>query len=369
MTSLDPFRFTDDLGPSKVVHLTERQTGLRAIVVVDNVAAGTAIGGVRMAPDVTTEVCFRLARAMTLKNSMAGLRHGGAKSGLVAEPTMPPEDKDRLIRAFAAAIRDLTEYIPGPDMGTDESSMAAVHDEIGRAVGLPPELGGLPLDQLGTTGFGVAAAAEVAAERLGLDLDGARVVVQGYGNVGRAAARFLAEKGCRLVATADSRGAVADPTGLDLDGLDHLKVEGRSVAELGGTPLDRDAVVGVECDIWIPAAQPDVLRADNIDGLQARLIVQGANIPATPEAEARLDERGILSVPDFVANAGGVICGAVEYANGTRQQAFDLIDETVRANTTAVLDEAAKRDETPRRAAMAIAEARVRAAMDMRRWQ
>ncbi len=369
MTSFDPFTHVDDLGPAKTVQLTERRTGLRATVVVDNVAAGPAIGGLRMSPEVTTEVCSRLGRAMTLKNAMAGLRHGGAKAVIAADPKMPAAEKEELIRAFAAAIRSLDEYIPGPDMGTDETSMAWVFDEIGRAVGLPEELGGLPLDQLGATGFGVAVAAEVAAEKIGLDLDGARVVVQGYGNVGRHAARFLADKGCVLVAAADSQGAVADPAGLDLGQLDELKALGESVRVHPGTRLDRDAVVGVECDIWIPAAAPDVLRADNVDQLRARLVLQGANIPATAEAEARLHERKIVTVPDFIANAGGVICGAVEFANGFRARAFELIDEVVRSNTSAVLDRSTTRGESPRDAAVAIADAKVRRAMSTRRWQ
>ncbi|NNC74931.1 MAG: Glu/Leu/Phe/Val dehydrogenase [Acidimicrobiia bacterium] len=368
VATIDPFSLSDDLGPAKVVHLTERRTGLRAVVVVDNVAAGQAIGGTRMALDASAELCFRLARAMTLKNAMAGLRHGGAKSVIIADPKQPLADKERLVRAFAAGMRDLTEYAPGPDMGTDEQCMAWIRDEIGRAVGLPPELGGLPLDQLGATGFGLAVAADVAADRIGLDLDGARVVVQGYGSVGRHAARFLSVRGCVLVGASDSRGGVSDPDGLDLDRLDELKAAGRSVREHAGQTLEHGDEVGVPCDIWVPAAGPDVLRSDNIDNLTARLVLQGANLPATAEAEHRMHERGVLSLPDFVANAGGVICGAVEYAGGTRTQAFDLIAERVAANTAAMLEESDRTGVEPRGVAMEIARARVERAMTTRRW-
>ena len=162
----------DELGPDKVVLLREPRVGLEAVVVVDNVACGPAIGGVRMAPDVTVEEVSRLARAMTLKNAAAGLAHGGGKAGIVADPAAPPADKERLIRAFARAIRSLTEYIPGPDMGTDERCMAWVKDEIDRAVGLPRALGGIPLDEIGATGWGVAIAAEVAAPEAGIALAG-----------------------------------------------------------------------------------------------------------------------------------------------------------------------------------------------------
>lgn len=368
VTALDPFVYRDELGPAKVVHITEGRTGLRAMVVVDNVAAGPAIGGLRMAPHMSTDLCFRLARAMTLKNAMAGLRHGGAKSGIIADPKMAAADKEILIRAFACAIRDLHEYIPGPDMGTDESAMAVVFDEIGRAVGLPAELGGLPLDQLGATGFGVAEAAEVVAHHIGLDLGGARVVVQGHGAVGRHAARFLTERGAVLVATADSRGAVVDQAGLDLDALDEIKSRGGSVIEYPGEHLDRDEVFFVECEILVPAAGADVFRADNVDQVRARMVIQGANLPATLEAEARLHERGVISIPDFVANAGGVICGAVEYAHGSEAKAFEVIADRVGTNTKAVLDHSKQSRATPREAAVAIARGRIQEAMAIRRW-
>jgi glutamate dehydrogenase/leucine dehydrogenase len=363
----DPFRFTDEFGPAKIVHLTERSTGLRATVVIDNVAAGPAIGGTRMAPDVTTEECFGLARAMTLKNAAAGLRHGGAKSVIAADPRMPLADKERLMRAFARGIADLTEYVPGPDMGTNETCMAWVHDEIGRAVGLPTVLGGIPLDEIGATGLGLAASIDVAAAHIDMDLQGARVAVQGFGAVGSHTARFLAQRGCILVAAADSRGAIVDPHGLDVDALVRAKQSGGVATCADGEPIDRDAIVGVHCDIWIPAARPNVLHAGNVDTITAKIVAQGANIPATPEAEARLFERGVLVLPDFIANAGGVICGAVEYAGGSKADALRTIDERIRANTTAMLERAAADGVTARDAAMAITRQRVFEAMSFRR--
>src|ERR1700690_4387431 len=119
----DVFRFADELGPLKIVHIYRPRLGLKAVVAIDNTACGPAVGGVRMAPDVSAEEAFRLARAMTLKNAAAGLPHGGGKSVIFADPKMPRADKERLIRAFATAITDLVEYIPGPDMGTDELAM------------------------------------------------------------------------------------------------------------------------------------------------------------------------------------------------------------------------------------------------------
>lgn len=358
----------DDLGPSKVVLIRDPDVALEAVVVVDNVACGPAIGGVRMAPDVGVEEVARLARAMTLKNAAAGLAHGGGKAGIVADPRMPAPDKMRLVRAFGRAIRSLIEYVPGPDMGTDEACMAQLHDEIGRAVGLPRVLGGIPLDTIGATGFGLAIAGEVASEFAGIRLAGARVAIQGFGAVGYHAARFLAARGAVLVAASDSRGGIADPAGLDVEALVAVKRRGGSLADVAGRcAIARDDLVGVDCDVWVPAARPDVLTAANAGRLRAKLVLQGANIPATAEAEAAMHARGILSVPDFIANAGGVICAAVEYHGGSETQALATIEDRIRANTRAVLDEAARGHTVPRAAADALARSRVLEAGGYRR--
>jgi glutamate dehydrogenase/leucine dehydrogenase len=359
----------DDLGPLKLVHVHRPGAGLVAVVAVDNVARGPAIGGTRMAPDVDALEAFRLARAMTLKNAAAGLPHGGAKSVIAADPRMPLERKELLVRAFADAIRFLEEYIPGPDMGTDETCMAWIHDETGRAAGLPRALGGIPLDEIGATGLGVAAAVEVAAEAIGLDLRGARVAVQGFGNAGRPAAQALARRGAVLVAASDSRGLLVSPDGLDVEALVALKRSGGSVVDHGeGRVEPGEAVVGVPCEIWIPAARPDVVTEENVERLEARIVAEAANIPVTPGAEAALHARGVLVLPDFIANAGGVICAAVEVAGGTESEALARIDEQIRSNVAAVLARSRADGSTPREAAAELAEERVRAAMRLRRF-
>jgi glutamate dehydrogenase (NAD(P)+) len=194
------------------------------------------------------------------------------------------------------------------------------------------------------------------------------VAVQGFGAVGRHAARFLAGKGAKLVAAADSKGAVYDPGGLDIGRLAAHKAGGRSFADLPGAQrLTPEDLVGIDCDIWIPAARPDVLREDNVDRLKARLVLQGANIPITREAELALHKRGVLSIPDFIANAGGVICAAVEYHGGTETAALATIRDKILANTTETLARAKRDRVAPREAAEAIAKERVRQAMGYRR--
>jgi glutamate dehydrogenase (NAD(P)+) len=363
------FPFVDDLGPAHVAYLYEPATGLKAVVAIDNVATGPAIGGIRMAPDVSAAEAFRLARAMTLKNAAAGLPHGGGKSVIFGDPAMPRPRKERILRAFAQAIRDLKQYIPGPDMGTDETCMAWIRDEIGRAVGLPRVLGGIPLDEIGATGWGLYHAIDVALAWQGRTLAGARVVIQGFGAVGMHAARFLGEHGAVLVGAADSRGTVHHPSGLDVAALIALKQSGKSVLDYpAGTRLDRQAAIGLECDIWVPAARPDVITAANVNGLKTRMVAQGANIPCTEEAERILHERGVLVLPDFIANAGGVICASVEYQGGSEAQALRTIEEKVRANMRAVLEAAAARGTPPRAAALALATERIRRAMALGRW-
>jgi glutamate dehydrogenase (NAD(P)+) len=365
----DCFSFADDLGPTKIIHVHEPSIGLRAILVIDNVAKGPSIGGVRMAPDVSVEECVRLARAMTYKNAAAGLPHGGGKAVLYGDPKMPSAQKETLIRGMAQALRYAEDYIFAPDMGTDEVCMAWVKDEIGRVVALPREVGGIPLDEIGATGFGLGHVAEVAQSFAGMKLEGARVVIQGFGAVGSHAARFLGGRGAVLVGVADSQGTLHNPDGLDVNALVDLKAAGQSVVDYaGGERLDLDAVVGLDCDIWIPAARPDVIREDNVGQLKARLVIEGANIPVTAGAERILHERGVLCVPDFIANAGGVICAAMEYQGATESAALQTIEEKLRRNTRQVLEDARRRGILPREAARDVAEARVRKAMGLRRF-
>ena len=370
MTTSRAFRFADDLGPKTVLHVYEPKCGLKGIVVVDNVACGPAIGGLRMLPDVTLEECFRLARAMTFKNASAGLPHGGAKSVIFADATKDVAVKEQIIRAFARAIKPITDYIPGPDMGTDETAMAWIRDEGGQCAGLPKSLGGIPLDKIGATAFGVVASADVAKAEAGLSLEGARVAMQGFGAVGKNAAKFFAERGAILTAAADISGSIHNSAGLDVAALaPHVENGGRiRDFEGDGEQMDREAVVTADCDILVPAARPDVVRADNQAEVKAKLIVPGANIGVTEEAEMLLHKRGVLCVPDFIANAGGVICAAFEVAGGTEGQVFDVIDENVRANTVETLDRMHRENVLPRQAAVAMARERVEKAMRYQRF-
>ncbi|MEM6792711.1 MAG: Glu/Leu/Phe/Val dehydrogenase [Acidobacteriota bacterium] len=359
-------RFADEYGPEKIVYIYEPRCGLKGIVVIDNISAGPAIGGIRMAPDVTTEEVFRLARAMTWKNALAGIPHGGGKSGILADPSTP--NKETLIRQFARAMEMLEGYIPGPDMGTDEVAMAWVRDEIGRSVGLSKVLGGIPLDQIGATGYGLAVCAEVTQEFADFKLEGARIVVQGFGNVGSHAARYLQERGAVLVGASDLDGTVYDPKGIDVEKLIEVKNETGRVTDYGaGENLGVDAWQDIECEIFVPAARPDVINENNALRMRCKVVLQGANIPVTARAERILHDNGILSVPDFVANAGGVICASVEYKGGSQKRAFETIEEKINENTAEVLELARAHSQIPAEAALSLAKQRVAEAMAYRR--
>ncbi len=365
----DIFSFGDELGPLKIIHVQEPAIGLKGILVVDNVAKGPSIGGVRMAADVTVEECARLARAMTFKNAAAGLPYGGGKAVLMGDPKMPKHEKQILIRGFANALKEVEQYIFAPDMGTDEECMAWVKDEIGRVVGLPREVGGIPLDEIGATGWGLSHVVDVALEFCDFNIEGTRFAVQGFGAVGKNVSKFLSQDGAIAVAVSDSTGTVYNPDGLDIKKLIALKAEGKSVTDYpDGEKRDAGAIIDIECDIWIPAARPDVIHEDNVHRLNTKMVVEGANIPVTQGAEKILHDKGILCVPDFIANAGGVICAAMEYQGASQSAAFATIEEKLRRNTREVLQTAKQEKILPREASLNMARKRIDRAMSFRRW-
>jgi glutamate dehydrogenase (NAD(P)+) len=368
-TMEDIFSYADELGPAKVIHVYEPSVNLKAVLVVDNVAKGPSIGGIRMAEDVSTEECLRLARAMTFKNAAAGIPHGGGKIVVYGDPKMDKIRKQSLLRALASSLRNEEDYIFAPDMGTDEECMAWIRDEVGRVVGLPREVGGIPLDEIGATGWGLSHVTDVALQFCDFDIKNARVVIQGFGAVGKNTALFLRDKGAVLVATADTHGALYNANGLDIDELIKLKGQGKSVTEYsGGKSIAGDALLDIACDIWIPAARPDVIHDDNVGRLNAKLVVEGANIPITHSAEKALHDRGILCIPDFIANAGGVICAAMEYKGSNKTSVFQAIEEKLRRNTLLVLDRMKNEGVLPRQAALELATERVQKAMNFRRF-
>lgn len=368
----------DDWGPEKIVVVSDARTGMKGVLVIDNTARGMGKGGTRMSPTVSVAEIARLARVMTWKWAGVDMFFGGAKAGIVGDPN--GADKEAVLRAFARKLSNEVprEYVLGLDMGLNEYDAAILADELGdrgAAVGSPYELGGVPYDQLGVTGYGVAESAHVAAERLGLDLSRAAVSIQGFGAVGKAAAQRFGTYGATVVAVSTSEGALHDPNGLDVDELLTLVAEfgDAAVHHYRGMPvLPVGAEVTVNCDVLVPAARQDVIDASTADAVRASLVVEGANLPATPQALQLLADRKVLVVPDFVANAGGIVAAGV--AMEARYSPFrpdpdsilSLVARRIRANTCDVLDEVDTTGALPHDAARGIAQSRVRAAMAAR---
>ena len=379
MKMVDLERFSDEWGPEKILLVHDSKTGMQGILVIDNTALGPGKGGIRMTPTVDVEEVFRLARTMTWKCALAELPFGGAKSGIIADPkVISKEEKTKLVRAFAVALRPLSpsQYVAAPDINTGEEEMAAyalANGSLGSCTGKPGDMCvrpgekcGIP-HEYGSAGYGVFHAARVAAEHVGIDLKGATIAIDGFGNVGSFFAKYVDEFGARIVAVSDSKGCVYDSDGLEYERLARVKEETRSVVNYeGGRVLSHEELFELPVDILVPASIPDVISEKNVGKIKAKVIVEAANIPATLESEEQLHERGVLVVPDFIANAGGVVSSYAEYIGENPHAMFKLVEEKIVRNVRFILKKAEDEKISPRKAALMIAQRRVKEAMDKR---
>jgi len=361
----------DSFGPEYVVEITDPKLGFKGFLVIDNTALGPGKGGIRMTPAVTREEVLRLARIMTWKNALAGLPFGGAKAGIVW-PGGPLTLKKKFVQSFARASGSLVPrtYIAGPDVNTTEREMGWIVKTLKNrqaATGKPRRLGGLP-HELGSTGLGVAHAARIALELLKIDLTKATAAIEGFGNVGSFACKFLQDWGVKIVAVSDSRGAVVKEAGLDAVVIKKLKAAGGSVKDYpSAQAISHDDFFGLKIDLLITAAVTDAINEANKKRLRARIIVEGSNIPMRESIEEELHRRGILVVPDFVANAGGVISSYAEYKNYGVKTMFKLVEEKITNSTTRVLQEARRKNQWPRQVALELAMVKIKRAMAKRR--
>ncbi|MBI2675129.1 MAG: Glu/Leu/Phe/Val dehydrogenase [Candidatus Aenigmarchaeota archaeon] len=369
----------DEFGPEKIFEVYDPRTKMHGFVVLDNLALGPGKGGIRMTPTVTVEEVAKLARTMTWKNALADLPFGGAKAGIAADvKRLTKEQKFDMIKVFGKAIRPIcpSEYVAGPDMNTGEEEMAAFSLAVGSwqaCTGKPAnmcvdeEKCGLP-HELGSTGFGVFHATKVACEHSGIDIRKTTVAIEGFGNVGTFAMKFLEKEGAKVVAVSDSQGAVYSKRGLNYEKLEKMKKEKGSVTKYRpGDVLPGSMLFELPVDILVTAALPDIITERNWRNVKARIIVEGSNIPMKPEIEEKLYNKGVLVVPDFVANAGGVISSYSEYTGQNRHFMFKAVEERITRNTMLALERAERKRIMPRKAAMEIAVERVREAMEKKR--
>jgi len=373
----------DEWGPEKVLQVYDPDTGMKGVLVIDNTSKGPGKGGIRFAPSVTPLEVFRLARTMTWKCAASGLPFGGAKGGIIADPNKV--DRVSWMKSFAKMIRPYcpSQYIAATDVGTTELDMAIFAHEIGdmrACTGKPSELGGIP-HELGTTGYGVSVALQTAFDILKelkiiqLSKSQTRVVIQGFGNVGSFAARFLDQNGIKVVGVSDVSGFIysKDKNGLNIPKLMKDMKGKAKLSDLKDYEYDlrdKDEIFEIDLDIFIPAAMGGVINnktAPKLLGNGVKMVVEAANIPTTVDACEYLYKNKIWVIPDFLANAGGVIGSFVEYQGRTEKEAFDLIEYKITKNIKEVLTEAIMKEENPRKIATELSKQIVYRAMLLRK--
>jgi glutamate dehydrogenase (NAD(P)+) len=360
----------------------------RAYRVQHSNSRGPFKGGLRFHPGVNLDHFRALASLMTWKTALADVPFGGAKGGVDCDPReLDPADLETLTKRFTVKMDGLIgpdTDIPAPDMGTGPREMAWIYEAYSQRFGLEPgAVTGKPLTLGGSegrveaTGRGVALAARLAAEDNGVDIKGARIAIQGFGNVAAHAAKFLADAGAHIIAVSGSAGAVFKEDGLDIPRIIEKTREGderRSVTDIDhdGAEIDNDELLALQCDILIPAAMEGVIHSGNCDSVNTRLVVEGANAPVTCEADRFLNERGVAVVPDIFASAGGVIVSYLEWVQNRQRYRWtlDRVNEELDTHLRRAWDalhQRAKRDETTyRTAAYRVAVARVAEAATLR---
>ncbi len=291
-----------------------------------NGARGPYKGGIRFHPEVDLDEVRALAELMTWKTAVVSLPYGGAKGGVNVDPSkLEPHELQAVARSFMDKIEKVlgpTRDIPAPDVGTNAQVMAWLMDEYGKLHGHTPAcVTGKPIALEGSygreaaTGRGVVQVFQEAAPRIELDPSEARFVMQGFGNVGSWAARLMQEIGATMVGVSDASGAIASDAGIDAEKLAEHVREGGSISDFdgGGEQIGPNDLVALDCDVFIPAALGGMIHRDNADQMRCRMMVEGANSPTTPTADSILNDKGVLIVPDVLANAGGVVVSCFEW--------------------------------------------------------
>ncbi|MCW5853484.1 MAG: Glu/Leu/Phe/Val dehydrogenase [Anaerolineae bacterium] len=361
---------------------TRMFTGYR---VHHSLVRGPSKGGIRYHHQVDLDEVRALAMWMTWKCAIVNIPYGGAKGGVVVDPRqLSLRELERMTRRYATEISILIgeeEDIPAPDVNTNPQTMAWImdtismhegHSVLGVVTGKPVDVGGSQ-GRVEATGRGVMYAAREAAHHMDMPLAGTRVVVQGFGNVGSVAARLMAHYGCKVVGVSDQYGAIYNPRGLDVNGvLDALKTTGKVGGYQDAQPISNTDLLTLPCDILIPAALENQITAENAEQIQARLIVEGANGPTTPEADDILNKRGVFIVPDILANAGGVTVSYFEWVQDigfffwSEEEVNDRLRAVMIRSFNDVLKIAQEKSTDLRTAALILAVLRVAKALEIR---
>ncbi len=300
--------------------------------VTHNIARGPSKGGIRYHQDVTLDEVKALAMWMTWKCALMGIPFGGAKGGIVVDPkALSRGELERMTRRYTTEIINEIgpeKDIPAPDVGTDGAVMAWIfdtysmnkgHSVLGVVTGKPLTIGG-SLGREEATARGALYCVREAVRKRQMSLQGTTVAVQGFGNVGSYLAKFLAEDGATVIAVSDSTSGLNNPNGIDVQAaIAHKRETGSLAGFRGAEPISNEELLLLECDVLAPCALEQVITAENADKVKARIIVEGANGPVTPTADEILEEKGILVLPDILANAGGVVVSYFEWVQGLQE--------------------------------------------------
>ena len=331
------------------IELRDGAAGLDALIVIDHDLFPVSAGGTRMLPDVDAREVARLARAMTWKFAVCGVRYAGAKAGIRFEGG----DRDAVLAAYRRALTPFRDvFLTGPDMGTRPADFVTP-DLVEDLPLWAQSHEGLGMDDL-ATGHGVKAAAEAALAHLGRGLEGATVAIEGFGKVGAGTARACARAGARVVAISTVHGLVADPAGLDVEQL--LELRGRfgdrfvENADLEARP--REELFGLEVDVLVPGARPDSITRKVAERVRCAVVSPGANIPYAPASVETLHRRGVVAIPDFISNSGGVHLYESVEQDDEPGEALAKIEELVAETVTSTLAAAEAEGVTPLEAAL-----------------
>lgn len=374
-------KLSDEFGPERIVEIYDEKTGLKGILVIDSTKLGPGKGGIRMTPFVDIPEIFRLSRAMTWKNALAELPFGGAKAGINASLSdiKNKKRKEILVKSFSEKLKPIVPkmYIAAPDINTGEQEMKWFFEANGnwksvtgkpanlcmKLFGKSGEKCGIP-HEYGATGFGVAQATITAANHIGLDIKKISIAIEGFGNVGSFTSKYLSEWGAKIIAVSDSKGVIYDFKGLDIEKLQKIKKKTGSVINYkSGKVLPNEKIFELPVDVLIPSALPDVITKDNVNNIKAKIIVEAANIPITPEIEEILHKKGILVIPDIIANAGGVISSYAEYRGYNPKKMLALVKRKIKGNTKLILDLSSQKKIKPRDVALKISKERIKKVM------
>jgi glutamate dehydrogenase (NAD(P)+) len=317
--------------------------------VTHNIARGPSKGGIRYHPAVTRDEVKSLAMWMTWKCALMGLPFGGAKGGVVCNPkALSAGELERMTRRYTSEVINEIgpeKDIPAPDVGTNEQVMAWIfdtfsmnmgHSVLGVVTGKPLAVGG-SVGRIEATARGALYCIRTALQKQGQRLEGTRVAIQGFGNVGSNLARLLADEGARIVALSDSSGAVSNPYGIDVRAALTYKAEHGLLTGMPGTEeLTNEELIEIECDVLAPAALEQVVNEENAPRVKARMICEGANGPVTPAADEVLEDRGVLVLPDVLANAGGVVVSYFEWVQGLQEYFWKEYEVNAKLNDIVV---------------------------------